>query len=1405
MDVELICNIVFGVSVGLIVLFAVIGAVKGVWKATFAMFIQLAMMVVAIFVSPVLGKSIGSIDLSRLKLSPFQVNGTTVQVTSVRQTICDALTASGVINPVQGQTIYQAALAVTDIVLALACYLVLCLFSILFSWLLASLLYHTLFKWFIPKRLREKHPVHPLGALAGAVMGVCASTLAIAPLSSLVDFTQDNRAAVQNLEDRDYLPEEVGGYLDAVGSSAYGQGWMGALPNLMMNAATSVDFNGSKVSASDLLNLISGVSGPFTASLNSKDDGDVFNYTVLMSPSQTVDALLDSFAQSNLIVNLMPAICQIAINYVAADSPIDLSGLRFSNIDYSSDITALKDAYQSLYSTGLLDGVDFSTGKVEISFTQEDRAAVLSALKTFGSMRVVSQNMPDLLVASAALVTKSTGYSLLSLDRSKYADIDWGEELNTLGSVAFDLAAAAGVDLSTDLFQPAEDGSTTLIDKIMAGLNKPDSATHLKEALIGDQQGKKGLLDMSIFDRRVLDTDQLNAYLFSSVKGLSNFVDSKQFSSLLNSLNPASLKSDVGIIVDILPDLMGVADLSHEMTGTWNQLKIDFSNEEQVGYLKNVIRKAKDSQIVSDLLPVALNKAFPSLLEQNLGSSNFLGLSATSFDLSGGPEFFDDMVSFLDAVPSILSLTESLKDSGDSAVDKIRNIDPDDFSKVLKTIVNSKVFNPDRVIDGKTASNTNLVTLIRNLIDTYHLSDLGFHLSDEVADIDWDQEVDRLTDILRTLKDHLDVFGADGKFNADKLDSQGIEQVVTAVSRSQLLSPSLPDFLDEQIGERAREFGLLLQFDQITDWVAAATSLGDIWDLVSPLIGRDLTADTPIDFNYLNALIVSAYEAPFIPRKAVDAAGHYYSPLGSFIYSLVGRTGILTSFQIAPDVTAFWDVDPVTGDSKGWNWVGETATQQVTIPVVEKTVTAKVATSGEIFELVEAIQQVQSLDLDKFGQAGGVSADELNNVLMALDDSQIGRSLLPAIAYRGLSNMSDIQIEDGISISFQDINLDVLSTLSDSERRDELKGIVELYRYEVEGDLSHELTVDSLTHWSEATKVTSGSLNADGTPMYLTLKQVVQHIFDIAFKSRLFTTVRSGRKYSFTSELIAALYTVTKAGQVAYGYGSADLPSGSPVPGNIFRDLRVRATALMAEQLAKEETIILNFIEAVQTTDSFDLMEMSKDPASYINAGNIEVVMDQVMVPVLTDLLDSMLVSDAAVGFLNIILNSSGLIDLVEKINSDVDSSLFAQSIDVKSFGLNKAQLQTELAAEVAMFKKLLQISNADSLSNIFVCMVDSFVGDYSTSLVKFQEVRTAIKEVKALAGIRGWLFRGLYRQAKITQTVAGQTIQLDLYTYMIVPERARLGFDETSDPYCVNTVEDLVFNRGKVITDSLG
>ena len=157
--VSIVLLIVFILLFFLALLAAIAGFIKGLYKTMVKTILVACLLGVFIVLTPSITQAIGNIDLSSFGLS-FQFNEQTILVTSIQETLANVITATGLISPMNGISIYQTAIALANSLLSYVIFFVLVLLTQLLIWLLTAIVYNGIFRWFLPvetaKQRRER-------------------------------------------------------------------------------------------------------------------------------------------------------------------------------------------------------------------------------------------------------------------------------------------------------------------------------------------------------------------------------------------------------------------------------------------------------------------------------------------------------------------------------------------------------------------------------------------------------------------------------------------------------------------------------------------------------------------------------------------------------------------------------------------------------------------------------------------------------------------------------------------------------------------------------------------------------------------------------------------------------------------------------------------------------------------------------------------------------------------------------------------------------------------------------------------------------------------------------------------------------------------------------------------------
>ena len=247
---------------------------------------------------------------------------------------------------------------------------------------LAELLWSTIFVRLVPKYFRRKGKIG--GALINTVKFACLAVLFMSPLTIFTNITNQNYQRVKK-STGDAQVSEVGSFLDAYNSSLFAQlffNWSVNADGLTFDAAlldqfTTSTIEGAEISLVDELNNLVGLATPVIDCFAGLDNEFNFNYATLLT-EETIDNTFECLRKSNLLVLMLPIAAQIVTNSDLTKASFDMSHIDASDIDWENELLQLQNFTHNLMSTGILDELfDADSGQ----FVAPDNAKVKEIVK----------------------------------------------------------------------------------------------------------------------------------------------------------------------------------------------------------------------------------------------------------------------------------------------------------------------------------------------------------------------------------------------------------------------------------------------------------------------------------------------------------------------------------------------------------------------------------------------------------------------------------------------------------------------------------------------------------------------------------------------------------------------------------------------------------------------------------------------------------------------------------------------------------------------------------------------------------------------------------------------------------------------------------------------------------------
>lgn len=1125
-DISLILNVAFWCMIGMIAIFALVGAIKGFWKSVIGAVVQLILLVVVMFVTPGVANLIGNIDVSGFTSSSSATIGDVeIQITSIREMICQWLTASGYVSPVNGQSIYEAAMGLTNIVLSLAVFVVLAIFVFFFGWLISTLIYHTIFKWFIPKKIRMKHKMRWLGALSGAVMGFFSVFLLMTPFSYLGNTVKQNEDALKALKGTiDDNMDQILDYATLYGESVFGSDWMYSMSSFVVNQATSSDYLGGKANFSDITSLLAGLSKGFSKGLNSNNNSPL-DFTVIVGDRAAVDGILETLIGNNIIVKVMPSLLKAAVTYVKTPESIDLTKLDFEGVDFSTEFTTIQGIYDNLYDAGFI--TSMISGNLSVDPSKQD--FYIDALEKLASDPLVVKNLSVLMSESAINIKNLTGYEILKLDQEVYKQttdngktgIDWKREIVTLGNAVFKLSDALGISLN-------EDGFKNLNTKLLDAFKDENKFNKVREILVGvtTASGEKqdGLLDTFLLDENIFNiTEGINC-LFSYYPVLKTYMDKDMVVENFSSATHQQIKNELTAIVDMCPDVMDLYDIGYN--ADTKVFTFDLSNAETLNITRDLLTQFNKLNLLKDLIPDVVYKSFPTIIKNAFGSNELFGLNAYSFNFNDVSTIIDDVKMFLDIVPTINNIIKVTKDQT-TLTGFISAINTEDLSKVLTTFIDSKMLNPDRIENGKIVKNTNINTLISNMLKQFNLGSFGFEISDDLSNVNWKSEVNNIIKIFNDIKRNIDAFGDDGSFDMNKLNGDDISGLLNDFMNSDLLGGSINGILNKQVKPILDGLSIEVEFNKSKkEWQKKDSNnyspidyVGQLFDLVKPIMNKNNIDYTQLSPIYLNCLMTTLIDTGLL-------GDNYEETLASFLGGVLNDS-FKASDKLGYDAKIICMSPGIDGKTFKWSNTVEKKTgfslysDSSMEGNVEFTTGFFYTNDGEIYDLFNAFNSISSYSNELASNT--YSKEMISVVLKSSHNSVILSRMIPVIIKNAMKGISSESTGEYINLDLLNFDafIDLPSKPTDAALvdpsvtyfEDEVDRIASLYEYCDKGVLNdlidnvQNLKLNSAIegYTDRARKDILKEIMHDVNTMTVCTK--IASGYDISFRANLYTAI----------------------------------------------------------------------------------------------------------------------------------------------------------------------------------------------------------------------------------------------------------------------------------------------------------
>ena len=453
-------------NIGLLVLFLLIvvglviaalrGLARGVWKSTHNMVFMLSLIFIAFFTLNSITDIIGSFQISFFfKGSLYvsrEIDGTVVTyyapITTVKETLIEFIKGIYTLYNVSASpaSATNFALALVSSALKVVIFIVEMILIVTLGNLFSFLTWFLIFKHFVPKIARKVVKIRWLGMLETMVTFLVVTVLFMTPFTSLVNSINMSYQKHRPTSDNETIVN-IGNFVDAYNDSLFAK----VLFNWSYDEKTGTTFDtrlfdklttgvSEDVSISlvgeftNLLNLV--VSS--TSAVSSSSDGQYsFDPTALASQT-VVDSAFDAIMNSDVITSIFPVIVEIATNSDMLDGFIPNRLIDLSDVKWNEEIGYVKEMVDCVFESHVIDSI-FTLDKdghrvfrsfegndlvhfiEKIIYDEENFEHILDIFKSIDKSKVLSRVVPAVL--QFVISSDQTG------NVAKYLPLSW-EEMN---------------------------------------------------------------------------------------------------------------------------------------------------------------------------------------------------------------------------------------------------------------------------------------------------------------------------------------------------------------------------------------------------------------------------------------------------------------------------------------------------------------------------------------------------------------------------------------------------------------------------------------------------------------------------------------------------------------------------------------------------------------------------------------------------------------------------------------------------------------------------------------------------------------------------------------------------------------------------------------------------------------
>lgn len=925
-------NIAFFAIVAIIVLGGIVGLIRGVWSSGFRLIFVGILVILSYILAGTLGTAVVNINLASFNIPSFTIGGNVVEVTTIKETLVNALAAYGAGEGGDVQKILDdpnTVKLITELALMivrLLTFIILAIVVIVVGNLLATILYHVLFKHFINKDLRKKVKLRLVGFAFGLVKTSMVASMLIVPFSGLLNSIS---VAFKNASDENNevkldseLYAQLKSWIDAYDGSMLAQGLFGwteldgkTMDMRLLDIITSDKYSTMKLSEemSNITTVAATLIGTNAVSVSGGEGGTVsigVNAAVFLD-SKITSTLLSVISSSALCTQLLPIAATFAFNMDEINVYFNAKEYDLSKIDWKNDLESINEIFKGMSNAGIIDEdvIDDPSILIDRIYdvnNENTHRQLIESFKTFDKLTSLEQLLPSYLYT---LVNKGDDLSkslsdYLPTNSDDYDGIKWGSELANIYDATYRINKVTENAIVDYIKSPKDSNNeTSKIRNIRKEDNTDDKSTKLINSIvdhIGDiipifvgerEDGEPINVDDNGFTLEkdsagnALQSCLLDSRLLSrSINKILNTISKMAVNALSNALKIDTEEDKTNLenkVTNAVTSIKGVTSVKKELGALFDVVNDVVSDENLLPLIKGGNDKIEFTDEVCDALktPVSkisksniLNATIPTVIEYTVkqnGSSlndslkNF-GITTDSLNFEVD-DIGEELSLMLDAIPAINRIAKTSKDG---KVD-FKNIETSDLNNILSTVYSSNILNPN---------NEGEVRNFFKIIDKV-FSDLGYDEGRITEGLEEDKywsgnnsEINQFCEIFDILKkdNFFDLSNnKDAYLDSTILKPESIEELFCEVDKSKLLSKGLGTILDNLLLDSLSSVtGDKVSFKYIDNWASEGENFANVIDSLQKFNSKGISLDK-IDF--LNSTEKDEKSGELLTEKLVSS------------------------------------------------------------------------------------------------------------------------------------------------------------------------------------------------------------------------------------------------------------------------------------------------------------------------------------------------------------------------------------------------------------------------------------------------------------------------------------------------------------------------------------------------------